>query len=233
MALAAIDVLRTERLRDRSSPTQVCCGLPMISNGLYAGRPRPGRGRTSRSSPTTPGAATGSSGRRRRARTRSRPSTARCSTSTTPTPAPSSTRPGTSASCSLDLHEQGRLDTRLRADRRDAALPCAVPAPQPRDRAAGDGAVRACARADGGRPRPRLLRRSPGTYGLKKEKYDIAMAVGAPLFSKVRAATDAAATRAACDSETCRWQIAAATSTHGRSTRSRSSPRPTLPTSRR
>jgi glycerol-3-phosphate dehydrogenase subunit C len=52
-----------------------------------------------------------------------------------------------------------------------------------------------------------------GTYGLKKEKYDIAMAVGAPLFSKVQAATDAGATRAVCDSETCRWQIATATST--------------------
>ena len=52
-----------------------------------------------------------------------------------------------------------------------------------------------------------------GTYGLKKEKYDIAMAVGAPLFEKVRAATDDGATRAICDSETCRWQIAAATST--------------------
>jgi glycerol-3-phosphate dehydrogenase subunit C len=52
-----------------------------------------------------------------------------------------------------------------------------------------------------------------GTYGLKKEKYDIAMAVGAPLFTKVRDAADAGATRAVCDSETCRWQIAAATAT--------------------
>ncbi len=47
-----------------------------------------------------------------------------------------------------------------------------------------------------------------GTYGLKKEKYDIAMAVGDPLFRRVRA-TDSA--RAACDSETCRWQIELAT----------------------
>jgi glycerol-3-phosphate dehydrogenase subunit C len=52
-----------------------------------------------------------------------------------------------------------------------------------------------------------------GTYGLKKEKYDIAMAVGGPLFRKIDAATEEGATRAACDSETCRWQIAAATST--------------------
>ena len=47
-----------------------------------------------------------------------------------------------------------------------------------------------------------------GTYGLKKEKYDIAMAVGAPLFEKIQASGAAAA---ACDSETCRWQIESAT----------------------
>jgi glycerol-3-phosphate dehydrogenase subunit C len=47
-----------------------------------------------------------------------------------------------------------------------------------------------------------------GTYGLKAEKYEIAMAVGAELFEQVRAS---GATTVACDSETCRWQIAAAT----------------------
>ena len=47
-----------------------------------------------------------------------------------------------------------------------------------------------------------------GTYGMKKEKYDIAFAVGAPLFDKVRAS---GAPEAACDSETCRWQIEGAT----------------------
>jgi glycerol-3-phosphate dehydrogenase subunit C len=46
-----------------------------------------------------------------------------------------------------------------------------------------------------------------GTYGLKAEKYDIAMAVGADLFGQVRAS---GADTVACDSETCRWQI-----THG------------------
>jgi glycerol-3-phosphate dehydrogenase subunit C len=46
-----------------------------------------------------------------------------------------------------------------------------------------------------------------GTYGLKREKYDIAMDVGSRLFGEVRAA---AADLCACDSETCRWQI-----THG------------------
>jgi glycerol-3-phosphate dehydrogenase subunit C len=47
-----------------------------------------------------------------------------------------------------------------------------------------------------------------GTYGLKAEKYDIAMAVGADLFEQVRAS---GAQTVACDSETCRWQIAKAT----------------------
>ena len=47
-----------------------------------------------------------------------------------------------------------------------------------------------------------------GTYGLKSEKHDIAMAVGAPLFRQVR---DMAPEVAACDSETCRWQITGAT----------------------
>ncbi|MGC9220199.1 MAG: anaerobic glycerol-3-phosphate dehydrogenase subunit C [Solirubrobacteraceae bacterium] len=46
-----------------------------------------------------------------------------------------------------------------------------------------------------------------GTYGLKVEKYDIAMAVGRELFDQV---ADSGAQAVACDSETCRWQI-----THG------------------
>ena len=46
-----------------------------------------------------------------------------------------------------------------------------------------------------------------GTYGLKTEKYEIAMAVGAVLFDQVGAS---GAATVACDSETCRWQI-----THG------------------
>ncbi len=44
-----------------------------------------------------------------------------------------------------------------------------------------------------------------GTYGLKVEKYDIAMAVGRELFDQVQAS---GAASVACDSETCRWQIA-------------------------
>jgi glycerol-3-phosphate dehydrogenase subunit C len=43
-----------------------------------------------------------------------------------------------------------------------------------------------------------------GTYGLKKEKYEISMAVGKPLFTALR---EAGGDLTACDSETCRWQI--------------------------
>jgi glycerol-3-phosphate dehydrogenase subunit C len=46
-----------------------------------------------------------------------------------------------------------------------------------------------------------------GTYGLKAERWQIAQDVGAPLFAKVRSAAASGASRAACDSETCRWQI--------------------------
>jgi glycerol-3-phosphate dehydrogenase subunit C len=48
-----------------------------------------------------------------------------------------------------------------------------------------------------------------GTYGLKREKYDIAMKVGAGLFEQI---ADTGPDRAVCDSETCRWQIEKATS---------------------
>ena len=47
-----------------------------------------------------------------------------------------------------------------------------------------------------------------GTYGLKREKYQIGMDVGAPLFAFVRGC---ASDLALCDSETCRWQITHAT----------------------
>jgi glycerol-3-phosphate dehydrogenase subunit C len=43
-----------------------------------------------------------------------------------------------------------------------------------------------------------------GTYGLKTEKYEIAMEVGADLFGQVARADPGVV---ACDTETCRWQI--------------------------
>ncbi len=47
-----------------------------------------------------------------------------------------------------------------------------------------------------------------GTYGLKTEKYQIAMDVGAPLFRWI---DQHPSDTAICDSETCRWQITHAT----------------------
>jgi glycerol-3-phosphate dehydrogenase subunit C len=47
-----------------------------------------------------------------------------------------------------------------------------------------------------------------GTYGYKAEKYDISMDVGRPLFDFVQEVNGPVAV---CDSETCRWNIEAAT----------------------
>ena len=47
-----------------------------------------------------------------------------------------------------------------------------------------------------------------GTYGYKKEKYDISMQVGEPLFEFIN---ESDAPFVICDSETCRWQITHAT----------------------
>lgn len=43
-----------------------------------------------------------------------------------------------------------------------------------------------------------------GTYGLKKEKFAVAQAIGKPLFAKIKSVNPHLA---ACDTETCRWQI--------------------------
>ncbi|MBM7825924.1 glycerol-3-phosphate dehydrogenase subunit C [Arcanobacterium pluranimalium] len=43
-----------------------------------------------------------------------------------------------------------------------------------------------------------------GTYGLKKEKYEVAQKVGKPLFDMVKRTNPELA---ACETETCRWQI--------------------------
>jgi glycerol-3-phosphate dehydrogenase subunit C len=47
-----------------------------------------------------------------------------------------------------------------------------------------------------------------GTYGLKREKYQIALDVGAALFAFV---WQSGSDLVLCDSEACRWQIAHAT----------------------
>jgi glycerol-3-phosphate dehydrogenase subunit C len=111
----------------------------------------------------------------------------------------------------LALHERGELRTEFRP------LPLTVPYHAPCQQQ-GHGI---------GKPALDLLALIPdlrvieldadccgiaGTYGLKKEKYKISMAVGERLFRDVK---DANPDFAACDSETCRWQI-----THGTGVRS-------------
>jgi glycerol-3-phosphate dehydrogenase subunit C len=107
----------------------------------------------------------------------------------------------------LDLHDQGKLDTGFGALDRD--LPYHAPC-QLRSHGIGLPALDLFALVPGLRARDmdHDCCGIAGTYGMKKEKFDIAMAVGAPLFDKVRAS---GATEAACDSETCRWQIQGAT----------------------
>ncbi len=205
MALAAIEVLRRNGF-ETIAPEQVCCGLPFISNGLYS-RAR-GRARSN--------LGVFADYARRGYRI-----------------------VGTSTSCThtlkaeyremldvddddahavaaatwdiceflLDLHEQGRLDTGF--GRLDETLPYHAPC-QLRSHGIGLPALDLFALVPGlsAIDMDHDCCGVAGTYGLKKEKYDIAMAVGDPLFRRVRA-TDSA--RAACDSETCRWQIERAT----------------------
>jgi glycerol-3-phosphate dehydrogenase subunit C len=207
VALAAIDVLRRNGY-ETIVPEQVCCGLPRISNGLYESAR--GRARTNLGSLADYA--------RRGYRI-----------------------VGTSTSCThtlkaeyhemldlddddarvvagatwdiceflLDLHEQGRLDTGF--GRLDATLPYHAPC-QLRGHGIGLPALDLFALVPGldAIDIDHDCCGVAGTYGLKKEKYDIAMAVGEPLFRKIR---ESAAPRAACDSETCRWQIELATST--------------------
>jgi glycerol-3-phosphate dehydrogenase subunit C len=104
----------------------------------------------------------------------------------------------------LLLHERGEL----RTDLRPLALTVPYHAPcQQRGHGIGKPALDLLALI----PELRVIELDvdccgiAGTYGLKKEKYGISMAVGERLFRDVK---DAGADLAACDSETCRWQIA-------------------------
>ncbi|MDQ3992998.1 MAG: anaerobic glycerol-3-phosphate dehydrogenase subunit C [Actinomycetota bacterium] len=106
----------------------------------------------------------------------------------------------------LGLHERGELRTDFQP------LPLTVPyhAPcQQRGHGIGKPALDLLALV----PELRLVELDAaccgiaGTYGLKREKYEISMRVGEELFAQVR---DAEPDLTACDSETCRWQI-----THG------------------
>jgi glycerol-3-phosphate dehydrogenase subunit C len=107
----------------------------------------------------------------------------------------------------LDLHDAGELPTDF--DRIEMTIPYHAPC-----QLKGQGM---------GMPAVRLMELVPGitvaesgenccgiagTYGLKKEKFEVAQAIGRPLFEKFK---DSGAELGACDTETCRWQIRAGT----------------------
>jgi glycerol-3-phosphate dehydrogenase subunit C len=210
VAMAAIEVLRRNGF-ETIVPDQVCCGLPMISNGLYAaarGRARSNLGlladyaRRGYRIVGTSTSCTHTLKAEYREMLDLDDDDARAVAEAT----------WDICEFLLDLHEAGRLDARF--GRLDEQLPYHAPC-QLRGHGIGLPALELFALIPG-------LEASDldhdccgvaGTYGLKKEKYDIAMDVGDPLFARVRAAATAGAARAACDSETCRWQIERATDT--------------------
>ena len=103
----------------------------------------------------------------------------------------------------VDLHDRGELDTDLGAI--SEPLPYHPPC-QLKSHGIGTPAMDLFALIPGLRAvdADHDCCGAAGTYGLKKERWQIAQDVGAPLFARVRSS---GAARAACDSETCRWQI--------------------------
>lgn len=105
------------------------------------------------------------------------------------------------------MHDRGELRTDMRPVEMDAPYhaPC-----QQRGHGVGTPAMQLMELIPGLRARQvdAVCCGVAGTYGLKAEKYDIAMEVGRSLFAQVRAS---GAELSVCDSETCRWQISAAT----------------------
>jgi glycerol-3-phosphate dehydrogenase subunit C len=102
-----------------------------------------------------------------------------------------------------ELHDQGALDTNFQP------LGLAVPYHAPCQQKA-HGMGRPALDLLGLIPDLRVIEMNAdccgtaGTYGYKKEKYAIAMAVGDKLFRDIRATSPELSV---CDSETCRWQI--------------------------
>lgn len=106
-----------------------------------------------------------------------------------------------------DLHERGLLRTDFRPVEMTAAYhaPC-----QQQNQLVGKPAMDVLSLIPGLRlvELDRDCCGVAGTYGLKRERYDISMAVGEGLFSDIRSTAPDAVL---CDSETCRWHIAKAT----------------------
>jgi glycerol-3-phosphate dehydrogenase subunit C len=103
----------------------------------------------------------------------------------------------------LELHHRGELDTDFRPVEEVVAYhaPC-----QQQGHWMGKPAIELLELVPGLQVRELTARCCgiAGTYGLKRDRYEIAMATGADLFDQVR---DTGAGVVACDSETCRWQI--------------------------
>ena len=190
------------------APPQVCCGLPLISNGLY----EQARRRARRNLSTLADYAR--RGYRIVATSTSCSHTLKAEYREMLDLDDDDARAVADATWDIceflvDLHESGRLDTRF--GRLDEELPYHAPC-QLRSHGIGLPALDLFALVPG-------LRAVDvdhdccgiaGTYGLKREKYDVAMKVGAELFERIEAS---GASTTSCDSETCRWQIAAATGT--------------------
>lgn len=107
-----------------------------------------------------------------------------------------------------DLHERSKLDTRLAP--LDRELPYHPPC-QLKAHGIGTPAMDLFALIPGLRAwnSEHDCCGAAGTYGLKRERWQIAQDVGRGLFARLR---ERPAPDMACDSETCRWQITASTS---------------------
>ena len=205
VAEAAIWVLRRNGF-ETIVPEQVCCGLPLISNGLYDDA----RAHACKNAKSL--ARYAKAGYKIIGTSTSCTHTIKAEYEEMLDMRDEDTRAISAATWDimeflLDLHEQGRLDTGF--GRLDEDLPYHAPC-QLRSHGIGLPALDLFALIPGLRARDmdHDCCGIAGTYGLKREKYDIAMAVGRPLFDKI---TASGASVAACDSETCRWQIEAAT----------------------
>jgi glycerol-3-phosphate dehydrogenase subunit C len=187
-------------------PPQVCCGLPFISNGLYDQARQHARRNIAALAPFA------------RAGYRIVGTSTSCTHALKAEyremldlddPDARAVSEATWDVCELllDLHDEGRLDTRF--GRLDGPLPYHAPC-QLRSHGIGLPALDLFALVPGldAVDLDHDCCGICGTYGLKEERYDIAMAVGKDLFRTVR---DSGSPVAACDSETCRWQIEQAT----------------------
>jgi len=210
VALAAIEVLRRNGY-ETIVPEQVCCGLPLMNNGMYV------QARSRAHSNIDVLADYARRGYRIVGTSTSCTHTFKAEYREMLDIDDEDARLVAEATWDIceflvDLHDDGRLDTRF--GRLDETLPYHPPC-QLKGHGIGIPAMDLFALVPGLQAidMDHDCCGVAGTYGLKKEKYDIAMAVGDPLFKRIRE-TDSA--QAACDSETCRWQIQTAT---GRPTR--------------